>query len=163
MPYNFSVNFVSKLLQKAGYKEKAKEVDARWARDKQRTEEGLIDEVAGAQGEFGFEKTNPIPVADPKGEDEYLSRLRCPCGEPFFFHRAGNGGPGPDGHIVDIFELICRKKAHRYTLFLDMYHVTPSTKPPGGLSLSTPEGVGMTKWIENFDNMTYEDMKRLGH
>lgn len=161
MKDNRSVNFAAKVFSIFGLKKNAKQVSEEWERDKRRTEDGLIDEIENAEGEFGINKNNPIPVNSPRGEYEYLARLRCPCGNPFFFHRAGSVGECLDGHIVDMFELICRERKHRYTLFLDMYHIEPSSKVPSGLSLSTLEGVGSTLRIENFSNMTFEEVKRL--
>ncbi|MCX5884423.1 MAG: hypothetical protein NT096_00670 [Proteobacteria bacterium] len=127
-----------------------------------KSKRGLIEEVEGAHGEFGLVKSNPIPVAwGPSGEYGYLSRLRCPCSEPFFFHRVGSCGPGPDGHVVDLFELICRQHVHRYRLYLDMYHSVLSTKAPEGLQLSSPEGVGTTSYIGDLARMTFEQMEDL--
>lgn len=63
------------------------------------------DTVPNASGQFRYERSNPIPVCEPDGELKYLARLRCACGEPFTFHRAGSFGPGSDDHVVDGFEL----------------------------------------------------------
>lgn len=67
-------------------------------------------ELPGASGRFGHDRTNPIPVRAPAGERAYLCRLRCACGEPFVFHRPGSVGPGPDGHTLDVYELLCRQR-----------------------------------------------------
>lgn len=128
-------------------------------RDMKGGKENLIREVGGAKGEFGFAKSNPIPVRFPWGEKEYLSRLRCPCGEPFYFQRIGSCGISPDNHMVDCFDLMCRKKEHRYFLYLDMYHSGMPSTSPKGLSLSTPAGVGTTVGVENFEKMTFEEME----
>ena len=125
-------------------------------------EEGFLKKGQGIKGvhrKFGFSKRHPIPVNWPEGEYEYLSRLRCPCGEPFFFQRVGSCGFAPDGHVVDRFELMCRKKEHRYFLYLDMYHSGMPSTSPKGLSLSTPAGVGTTVGVENFEKMTFEEME----
>jgi len=39
-------------------------------------------------------------------------------------------GPGPDGHVVDGFELVCKTKKHQITLYVDMYHSGPSPLVP---------------------------------
>lgn len=154
-------NFVEGLLRGAGFSEKAGAIAKQYERDKQRADAGLIDEVDGARGKFGFDKTNPIPVNGSFGEWEYLSRLRCPCNEPFLFHRAGMAGFAPDGHIIDAFELKCRKLVHRYTLYLDLYHPKSSTKCPRSLLLAMPAGVGSTNQVHNFNEMTFQDMQNL--
>ncbi len=81
-----------------------------------------VDTIPHAQGPFGYSKSNPIPVDDQLGQLEYLACLRCQCKEPFDFHRVGNVGIGPDGHMVDKYELACKKSKHGHVLYLDMYH-----------------------------------------
>lgn len=88
------------------------------------------DIIPNAQGEFGYDQSNPIPVCLPNGQTEYLGGLRCECGEPFDFQRMGNYGPGQDGHVVDGFELVCKTKKHQITLYMDMYHWGPSSLVP---------------------------------
>ena len=88
------------------------------------------DTIPNARGEFGYDKSNPIPVCYPNGQMEYLRSLRCKCGEPFNFERMGNHGPGPDGHVVDGFELACKTRKHQITLYIDMYHAGPSFLVP---------------------------------
>lgn len=112
-------------------------------------------------GEFGFSKSNPIPVELPWGENAYLSRLRCPCGEPFSFQRIGSCGAGPDGHIIDLFVLICRKRKHRYRLYFDMYHPGIPSQCPKGLTLSTSAGVDIPEGLENVRNKVFEHMEKL--
>jgi hypothetical protein len=91
----------------------------------------LCDTIPNAHGEFGYEKSNPIPVRNPDGEAEYLRNLRCgECGEAFNFSRVGSFGPGPDGHTVDGFDLVCKTCKHQISLYMDMYHLGPSTRVP---------------------------------
>jgi hypothetical protein len=95
----------------------------------------LCDTVPNARGEFGYVKSNPIPVFFPMGETDYLSRLRCSCGMPFDYRRVGSFGPGPDGHVVDGFELTCGTGNHEIVLYMDMYHSGPSSLVPKGLAM----------------------------
>ncbi len=118
------------------------------------------EEVKNSTGEYGFEKSNPIPVNGIAGEHYYLSKLRCPEGKSFFFHRKGSCGTAPDMDMVDEFELLCRKKEHHYELYLDRYHLVPSQRPPQGLSMSSPAGVGSTDRIADFDKWTFDDMRK---
>jgi hypothetical protein len=108
------------------------------------------DTVAEASGRFGYDITNPIPVCLQQGELDYLARLRCRCGEPFMFHRQGSFGSGPDGHAVDGYELICRKRQHRITLYMDMYHAGQSSLVPENLTTGKPRGIGLPFMVEDF-------------
>jgi len=91
------------------------------------------DIIPGAEGRFGYDKTNPVPVYMDTGQKEYISKLLCPCGVSFDFERAGNVGKGADGHIIDEYELECRNKKHKIILYMDMYHQGESSLTPEGL------------------------------
>jgi len=108
------------------------------------------DTVTGAEGMFGYDKTNPIPVCLQDGQLEYLARLQCKCGCPFYFHRTGSFGTGPDGHIIDGYELVCRSKKHHITLYMDMYHEGASSLLPEGLSRGKEKGSGLPFYVDNF-------------
>ena len=88
------------------------------------------DTIPNAKGEFGYDKSNPIPVCSPNGQTEYLGGLRCECGEPLDIRCRGSYGPGPDVHVVDGFQLICKTGKHQITLYMDMYHLGPSSLVP---------------------------------
>ena len=109
-----------------------------------------VDTVANATGRFGHDRTNPIPCHQPEGEIDYLARLCCACGEPFLFHRLGSFGAGPDGHIIDGFELLCAKRACHIKLFVDMYHEGPSALIPDGLTQGERRGAGTTAHVDDF-------------
>jgi len=95
------------------------------------------DTIPNAKGKFGYDKSNPIPVCSPNGQMEYLRSLRCKCGEPFNFERMGSYGPGPDGHVVDGYELVCKTGKNQITLYMDMYHLGPSSLVPKELRNGT--------------------------
>jgi hypothetical protein len=73
--------------------------------------------VSGALGT----KTNPVRCDDPKGERQYLSRLRCPDGKRPEFSRIGSFGVGPYGNILDGYRVKCEGR-DEVTVFMDMYH-----------------------------------------
>lgn len=83
--------------------------------------EGQKDEfpqkVSGALGT----KTNPVRCEDPKGERQYLSRLRCSDDSRPAFSRIGSFGVGPYGNIIDGYRVKC-EKSDEVTVFMDMYH-----------------------------------------
>lgn len=109
-----------------------------------------VQTVPQAHGPFGYSATNPIPVQTNTGEADYLRMLQCACGTAFLFHRVGNAGPGPDGHVVDVFELVCRNRVHHVTLYFDMYHRGASTLLPDGLQRGATVGTGVTGQVTPF-------------
>ena len=93
-----------------------------------------VEVVAGATGRFGYDRTNPVPVSFVWGEQAYLETLRCGCGAGFAFERIGSVGPGPDGHILDLYELVCENGVHCASLFFDMYHRETTALIPEGMT-----------------------------
>ena len=76
---------------------------------------------------YGYTKGNPIKVGGPKGssgpasERLYLRHLRDAHFKPFTFRRQGSVGAGPDGHILDMYELVS-SDGNKHLLYIDMYH-----------------------------------------
>jgi hypothetical protein len=99
------------------------------------------DQVEGAYGRVGYELSNPIPVDG----NWYCRRLRCPNGHPFWYHRLGSVGRGPDSHIVDRVHLLCFGRESEVILYFDMYHEEFTSLAPEGLTLEyEPAGKGTT-------------------
>ena len=88
---------------------------------KQKEEEKGKDEsakkVSGALGT----KTNPVRCEAPRGERQYLSRLRCSDGKRPEYSRIGSFGVGPYGNILDGYRVKC-EGSDEATVFMDMYH-----------------------------------------
>ena len=80
-------------------------------------EDESAKKVSGALGT----KTNPVRCEDPKGERQYLSRLRCSDGKRPAFSRIGSFGVGPYGNILDGYRVKC-EGSDEVTVFMDMYH-----------------------------------------
>jgi hypothetical protein len=80
-------------------------------------EDGSDKKISGALGT----KTNPVRCEGPRGERQYLSRLRCPDGERPGFSRIGSFGVGPYGNILDGYRVKCAGRDEA-TVFMDMYH-----------------------------------------
>ena len=76
---------------------------------------------------FGYTKENPIKMGGADlaegiaGSKYYLRSLRDKNNKPFTFSRIGNVGPGADGHIVDLYQLI-DSEGTTYKLYFDVYH-----------------------------------------
>jgi hypothetical protein len=73
--------------------------------------------ISGALGT----KTNPVRCEGPKGERQYLDRLRCSDGKPPKYSRIGSFGLGPYGNILDGYRVKCEDRDEA-TIFMDMYH-----------------------------------------
>lgn len=68
---------------------------------------------------------NPVRVAMPIGQRDYLTRLICDNGEQVSaFARSGSAGIGPYGSMMDAYTVICDtyQGAVEHTIYLDMYH-----------------------------------------
>ena len=114
------------------------------------------DVVNGAEGRFGHDVTNPIPVNGPLGELTYLSRLRLRnTGSMVFFHKIA-----VKGHI-DVFELINVSGRVVDYLYVDMYHPRSSRRYPDGYTMER-EAVfprGVTTKVDTFPAGLYKRIK----
>ena len=98
------------------------------------------DQVDGATGEFGYDRTNPIPAE----AQSYCCKLRCPEGHGYWFHRPESVGTGPDGHFIDCMELLCFSGESHIELYFDMYNIGSSELIPKNLGGGIGLGVGAT-------------------
>ena len=73
------------------------------------------------QGTLGS-RENPIQTRGPRGEREFLVRLRCPDANAPDFDRLGSTAPGNDGDILDTYVVRCPSGHPTLLLSLDMYH-----------------------------------------
>lgn len=109
-------------------------------------------------GNNGSSRLTAINVCDPRGQRDYLSRLRCPDGRAPRVERIGSVGPRNDPkterenqlmmeqtlemkkveagekdfHVVDEYSAACTEVRH--SIFLDMYHCgepEPGAAPKG--------------------------------
>lgn len=88
---------------------------------KQKDEEkGKDKSGAKVSGDLGTQ-TNPVRCEDPKGERQYLSRLRCTDGKRPEYSRVGSFGVGPYGNILDGYSVKCSGR-EEVIVFMDMYH-----------------------------------------
>ncbi len=92
------------------------------------------DEMVGAYGRFGYDKTNPIPVRGFRGIHNYFSRLRTFDDEGVTYKRIGayseENIKGPiDGYLIN--ESVERENV----IFLNIYNDRTSDKAPEGYIL----------------------------
>ena len=96
-----------------------------------------VDVLPNAQGEFGLEKTNPIPTNTAFGSDAYLKKLRTPDGKPIKFSRIGSFGVDLfPGQSIDGYNVESASGEKLPTLWLNMYHKRNSKKAPKGFYLA---------------------------
>ena len=96
-----------------------------------------VDELPNGQGEFGLEKTNPVPTNTPEGSEAYLRRLRTLDGKPIKFSRIGSCGVGLfPGQLIDGYSIRSDSGEMLPTLWLNMYHKRNSNKAPKGFYLA---------------------------
>lgn len=77
---------------------------------------------------------NPIRVAGPEGEQNYLHRLRCPDGSAPTVGNREDGGVDTYGSVTDAFSITCRGSVP-VKLLMDMYHEEHvETRAPSGFT-----------------------------
>lgn len=74
-------------------------------------------------------RENPIRARGPRGEREFLVRLRCPDSSAPAFERLGSTEPAADDHILDSYVVQCPRKGPTFLLLMDMYHDYRETSP----------------------------------
>ena len=96
-----------------------------------------VDELPNSEGEFGLEKTNPIPTNTAIGSAAYLKQLRTLDGKPIKFSRIGSFRVDlfPD-QSIDGYSVESASGEKLPTLWLNMYHKRNSNKAPKGFYLA---------------------------
>lgn len=100
-------------------------------------ENGLdVDELPNGIGEFGLEKTNPIPTNTAFGSHAYLKQLRTLDGKPIKYSRIGSFSVDLfPGESIDGYSIVSASGQQLPTLWLNMYHKRNSNKAPRGFYL----------------------------
>ena len=108
------------------------------------------DAQVGANPKSSEPAASTIKVCMPQGQHAYLSRLRCPDGQPPKFQRLGSVAKSAepaqpasakddtDDHLVDAYQVTCGEQTH--VVYMDMYHcnVPPPEEAPPGFSIVPP-------------------------
>lgn len=93
------------------------------------------DEIPEAEGEFGYDASNPIPTNTIMGSRSYLGRLRTPDGKRISFERIGSYGTAASPYPADGYELTDESGNSLGTIYISPYHRRTSGKPPAALVL----------------------------
>ena len=93
---------------------------------------GIDPKLTSKDADYGYSQKKPIKVGTkdefggPSAERAYLSTLRDEAGKPVTFERLGSFGAGPDGNVLDGYE-VQTSTGRKVTLYIDMYH--PKSDP----------------------------------
>jgi hypothetical protein len=93
---------------------------------------GVDPKLTSADPEYGYSQKKPIKVGSkdefggPLAERAYFNTLRDEAGKPVTFERQGSFGAGPDGNILDGYE-VQTSTGRKAVLYIDMYH--PESDP----------------------------------
>lgn len=90
------------------------------------------DEIPQGYGEFGLEKTNPIPTFGIPNNEEYLHSLRTLNGEVLRFRRTGSIEVENINKRVDEYEIFNYQGETIAFIYISPYHWTTSKKSPVG-------------------------------
>ena len=96
--------------------------------------------------QYAFTKEHPVqvgggPAYGDARQRRYLDALRGPAGQPVRYTRPGSA-PGPDGTILDKYEVTSEGLSKPVSLFLDWYHFNPP-RAPKGFACGVPMGLGV--------------------
>jgi hypothetical protein len=106
---------------------------------------GVDPKLTSEDADYGYSREKPIKVGSkdefggPKAERAYLDSLRDEAGKGVTYHRQGSVGAGPDGNILDLYE-VKTSTGRTLGLYIDMYH--PKNDPKKQLA---PKGLFKAK------------------
>lgn len=113
------------------------------------------DTLPDGEGEFGFARTNPVPVNGLFGAWSYLSRLRSlRTGGPVYFQLAER-----DGSLA-LFEVISRSGSNAFDLWFSLCHPRRSHNVPEGYILEREAVLprGITTTADTFPKGLYKEI-----
>lgn len=103
-----------------------------------------IDSWPNAEGAFGRDRRNPIPVNGPLGEILYISQLRTKDGAPFLGHLVRTVA-----NSVDVYEIVSLDDRHWDLLYFDPFAPEKSRLTPDGLVRETDFGAHPFRFAVN--------------
>jgi len=75
--------------------------------------------------DYGLSANNPVQLGSkdelggPEAERVFLWHIEDAAGKRYHWTREGSVGPGPDGHMIDVFS---SPEAGLKKIYIDMYH-----------------------------------------
>jgi hypothetical protein len=100
--------------------------------------EGAVDADAlpNGRGEFGLEKTNPIPTESIWGSEAYLRRLTTLQGGMVSASRVGSTSSDVTYGMIDMYAITGEHGESLGTIFICPYHKRTSNRAPKGFKLA---------------------------
>lgn len=96
----------------------------------------LGDEVEGASGKFGFDRTNPIPINGIDNINNYFDKLKLITGESITYKRLRSEASVGLPFLLDQYEVYNLAHKAIARLYIYAYHGENSGKAPDGFELS---------------------------
>ena len=94
-----------------------------------------LDEIPQGFGNFGLERTNPVPTYGVPANDFYLARLRTLNGNRITWNRTGSLTAKNIEMPIDQYEIYNVNGFFICLLYLSPYHWKTSTQAPQGFAL----------------------------
>lgn len=95
----------------------------------------IVDEIPQGIGEFGLDKSNPIPIYGVPSNEKYLHKLRTIDGERIRFRRIGSTEHVNIIKPIDEYEIFNSVGDTIAKLYLSPYHWKTSKKAPLGFKI----------------------------
>ncbi len=91
-----------------------------------------LDNITEGLGDFGFDKSNPIPVYGiPEGK-VYLDKLEFENGDTLSYSRIGSCRSSNINCIIDAYSIKNQDGEEKAVLYISPYHLKTSSKCPEG-------------------------------
>jgi hypothetical protein len=94
-----------------------------------------MDEIPQGFGDFGLERTNPIPTYGVPENEIYLSNLRLTNGERIRWRRVGSFEIETINSPIDEYEIFSLNGDTISFLYISPYHLSTSRKAPRGFKI----------------------------
>lgn len=94
-----------------------------------------LDEIPGAEGRFGYDVSNPIPIHGIPNSALYLENLRTAEGARVHYDRVGSIHKDLDAMPIDVYRILDANFVEIARLHLCPYHFKCSEKAPEGFIL----------------------------
>lgn len=95
-----------------------------------------FDVIPQGIGEFGLDKSNPIPIYGIPSNEIYLNKLRTMKGERIRFRRFGSSEHVNIIKLIDEYEIFNNAGDTIAKLYLSPYHWKTSDKAPKGFKIA---------------------------
>lgn len=111
-------------------------VDSFLKKIEENTQATNTDFIKSGIGEYGLEKTNPIPTFGIPSNETYLQKLRTSNNEILRYRRTGGFEVDNINEVIDEYEIFNQKGDTIAFIYLSPYHRKTSNTPPVGFYIA---------------------------